>query len=229
MGRPLVLAHRGACRVAPENTVEAIILAAEMGADGVELDVRMTADGHLVLCHDDSLAGLPLAVSSLDELRKVDLAGSRIPTLEEALEAAKDLYLNLELKRPGPGRLDAFAGRLMSEVSAFRGRLLVTSFFPPVLTAVASGLPTRASLGVLSGARYDPDGSFAMGEASSRGYAVALPEEPAVSAGSIQAIHSAGLEVITWTVDDPNRIEQLAAWGIDGIITNEPDRALETL
>lgn len=227
--RPLILAHRGACRVRYENTLEAIRVATEMGADGVELDVRMTSDGELVLSHDESLKGYVLSESTLSDLRKIDLGGSTIATLEEALDVAQTLFVDLELKRPTAVRLDTFADKFTDAVKDFSGPLLVTSFMPEILEVVAANLPKGAMVGVLSGATYDPDARYAVREAASRGYAFALPQDPAVSEASIEMAHSEGLKAITWTVDDPGRIAVLESMGIDGIITNEPDVAIEAV
>lgn len=225
----MILAHRGACRVRYENTAEAIRVAAEMGADGVELDVRMTLDEKLILCHDESLKGTVLSDSTLSDLRSVDLDGLTIATVEEALDVAGDLLVNLELKRPAKGKLGVFANKFIDVVGGFGGRLIVSSFFTEILEVVAHGLPRGAKVGVLSGIAYDSDGRLAVEAAASRDYAVALPQDPAVTEGTVEKAHSEGLQAITWTVDDPARIRELASMGIDGIITNEPDVALEAL
>src|SRR5947207_57083 len=94
--RPLVLAHRGACRRAPENTIEAFHVARELGADGVELDVRRTADGVLVVSHDPVVEGFGLLVEH--PFAALRAAVPRVPTLDEAFDAITGLLVNVEIK-----------------------------------------------------------------------------------------------------------------------------------
>src|SRR6476620_7134670 len=94
--RPLVLAHRGACRRAPENTLEAFRMAAELGADGVELDVRRTADGVLVVSHDPVVPGFGLLVEH--SFARLRAEAPAVPTLDEAFAVLDDLFVNAEIK-----------------------------------------------------------------------------------------------------------------------------------
>lgn len=219
-----IVAHRGASLLAPENSAEAIRLARTEGADWVEVDVRMTADGALVLAHDESVAGLVVGDSTLDRLRA---AARSLATVEEGLEAASGMGVNLELKPPV-----ADAARLLTlvreAVAGFGGPLLVSSFFLPLLARVPAFLPD-VDVGVLTAYSYDRDGRMALGHTLDHGYAVALPQDPAVNAGLIAEAHGAGAEVITWTVNSPDRIRELPAWGIDGIITDDPGLAIRVL
>lgn len=112
MNRPYVWAHRGADKYAPENTLPAFAMAAEMGADGVELDVQLTKDGHVVVCHDERLERISngkgwLKAFTLEELKSLDFscgqegyAGVQIATLEEVLDLLQDtgMQVNIELK-----------------------------------------------------------------------------------------------------------------------------------
>jgi glycerophosphoryl diester phosphodiesterase len=146
--RPLVLAHRGALQEAPENTLPAFRLALEQGADGVELDVRLTRDGQPIVFHDATLnrttdgRGL-VARATLSELRRLDagamfgpaFAGTRLCTLGEALETLSSAKLvNIELKGPsGPGgQLERQVLEAVEEAGA-RDRVVLSSFGPTKL------------------------------------------------------------------------------------------------
>jgi Glycerophosphoryl diester phosphodiesterase len=128
--RPLVLAHRGACLRAPENTVEAFAVARELGADGVELDVRRTADGVLVVHHDPEVRDVGLIASmTLADLRA---ARPQLATLEDALDACRGLVVNAEVKcLPWEPDSDADGSVMRATIDAVRahdGMIVVSSF-----------------------------------------------------------------------------------------------------
>ena len=132
MPAPLVLAHRGARRVAPENTIEAFTRALDQGADGVELDVHRTSDGRLVVHHDAEADRIGvLATRTLEEIRGLR---PEIPTLDEALDACAGSLVNIEVKNlPGDADYDPEeqAVGLVGDVVVSRGRrdnVLVSSF-----------------------------------------------------------------------------------------------------
>lgn len=215
MMKPLLIAHRGDTRASRENSVAAILAAERAGADWVEVDIRATADGHLVLAHDERVGTLEIAESPLDALRR---AHSSLATLDEALEAAGNMRgINLELKPPIPDPIE-FLGLLLESVAGFSGDLLFSSFYLPVLTAGTGILP--GDTGVLTGAAYDTDGKLALEAADSVGADVLLPEHPAVTPELIETVHDSGRRLMTWTVNDPERYRLLAGWGADGIITD---------
>ncbi|HEY0709300.1 MAG TPA: glycerophosphodiester phosphodiesterase [Polyangia bacterium] len=234
-GRPLIIGHRGASAREVENTVPAFVQAAAEGADGVELDVFLSASGEVVVFHDDDLqrlAGLPHQVRtmSLHALRAVALPrGARIPTLDEVFEACgPSLLVNVEIKSTGATDVSLpalVAG--VSEVVDRRGaaaRVLVSSFDP---RAVALWQERRTDVPAAL--------VFEDGVAPVLGKALALPflkpkavhpEAVLCRPDVVAAWHAAGYMVNTWTVDDPNRIRELAMAGVDGIITNDPAGAL---
>jgi glycerophosphoryl diester phosphodiesterase len=218
--RPLIIAHRGATGKAPENSVAAIQAAAGLGADWVELDVRMTADRRLILIHDDRLGGLEVSSASLEQLRRLN---GNLATVEEALDVAEGLGVNLELKGPVQDP-QAFLHQLAAAVAGFGGPLLISSFWMPLLVEARERLP-EADLGILTAAAYDPDGNLALSAAIEGRYPFALPEDPAVTEDSIRSLHLAGKQAIVWTVDDPNRLRLLADWSVEGIITNDTEIA----
>jgi glycerophosphoryl diester phosphodiesterase len=229
---PVVLAHRGASRAAAENTVEAFRLAASLGADGVELDARRTADGIVVVHHDAFAAG----AGSIVELTAAQLRASRpdIPTLEEALDAC-DGIVNVEIKN-FPNEPDYDAEEHVAAQTAVTvarrnlvDRVIVSSFTVESLDRaravdrrIRAGWLTLPGFAVLDAVRL----------AHGRGYDALHPERTALTADAARAVaaaHDAGLSVNVWTVDDPDEIGLLASAGVDGIITNVPDVARRVL
>lgn len=221
-GRPLVVAHRGASAAQPENTVAAFLAAKELGADWVELDVHLLADGALAVHHDPVLRdGRPLA-----GLRGGDLPPG-VPLLPEALDACAGMGVNVEVKGEGvaavaaAGAVVALAGR-----SPLAERVLVSSFDWRAVDRVRAAAPWLAT-GLL--AFVVPDPRALVAAAARRGCAAVHPHAALVDAGFVAAAHEAGLAVTVWTVDDPVRMAELAADGVDGIVTNVPDVARQAL
>jgi glycerophosphoryl diester phosphodiesterase len=139
--RPLRLAHRGDWRVAPENTPGALLAAmAVPGCDGVEFDVRLSADGIPVILHDETLARVQRRPGRADDLSVVELAAAGVPTLAEVLGALPTpAFLNVELKGPDHG--DATATVLRAGRGEAGERAVVSSFETPTLAAMAERLP----------------------------------------------------------------------------------------
>lgn len=227
-----VIAHRGASAAAPENTLAAFTTAVTQGADGIELDVRPTADGTLAVCHDPHLPD----GRALIELRAGDLPAD-VPQLHAALDVCDAVDLvNVEIKNwPGePGfdeslRIaDAVAEVLASRPAGEQGRYLVSCFHRPTLDrvrAVAPDLPTGWLVLGLS----DSDGAGTLAEIVDGGHDAVHPHHSAVTPELVERAHALGLAVNTWTCDDPDRIRWLAGAGVDGIVTNVPDVALAAL
>jgi glycerophosphoryl diester phosphodiesterase len=235
-GRTLNIGHRGASRAAPQNTLAAFRQAAELGADGVELDVHLSADGVPVVIHDfvvdhttdgtGAVAARPLAaLKELDAGGWFDpaYAGERIPTLAEVMEAVGDtLLLNIELKVAGrsDGRLAAAVVGLVTRFNLAE-RVLLSSFEPTALLDVRRLAP-HLPLGFL----YDPLPSSWPTRLRARGlHPQALhPHHTLARPALIRRAHKRGQRVVTWTVDEPAAMARLIAAGIDAIITNYPDR-----
>lgn len=231
--RPLVLAHRGACLRAPENTVEAFTIARELGADGVELDARRTRDGVLVLSHDPVVAGLGLLIEH--SFAEVRATVPSVPTLDEAFDALAGLVVNVEIKG-FPTEPDADTDRVVArgvvDLVDRRGlheRVIVSSFELACIDAVRafdSRVPTAwLTMGL-------PTAS-AMPIAAERGHEWLNPDREtmrgaAADATMREAAHL-GRRIDVWTVDDPDEMRALAAAGVDAIITNVPDVALSVL
>ena len=226
--RPAVYAHRGASVAQPENTVAAFATAVAMGADGVELDVRRTADGALAVHHDAHLADGRLLV----EVASADLP-SEVPSLAEALAACGDLVVNVEVKNwprdPDHDPSLRVAEAVAAVVAPMGQKVLVSSFNLADVDRVRA-LDTSIPTALL--AAFGPDADTAgrfVDRARRRGHGAVHPHHGAVTPHLVGLAHAAGLRVNTWTVDDPERIVALAALGVDGIVTNVPDVALDAL
>jgi glycerophosphoryl diester phosphodiesterase len=238
-GRPLVWAHRGASRAAPENTLAAFRLAAEMGADGVELDVQRCASGEVVVLHDESLGRTTghaalLAETPWSTVRTLDAGarfsekfrGERVPLLAEVLAGTPaTLLVNVELKcdRADDRGLTAAAVAVVREAGAQR-RVLFSSFNPLCLWRARSLAPEvpRALL-------FERDSSFAMRHALAApalGTLALHPESVLATPAAIRSWRRRGYLVAAWTVDDPDRAQALRDAGATGIITNVPDLML---
>ncbi len=241
---PFVYAHRGARARAPENTLAAFELARVEGADGIELDVRTTRDGVVVVVHDLDLTRVTgghdsrvVGELTARELRDVvlDVGGreGRVPTLAEVLDwaAPLELRVNVELKHDDPHHL-----RLVRGVSRLlRGRLRVTervilsSFHPRLLTlaaAFADRVP-RAFI-VHAGQRLAWTQAAVFG-AKALGVLAYHPERKLCTPSLVAAWKRAGLVVNPWTVNDVREALDLAALGVDGLITDDPAGVLAAL
>jgi len=222
-----VPAHRGASAVAPENSLEAFCEARRLGADGVELDVRRSSDGALVVHHDPQIPG----IGPVSALRVTDLP-PHVPLLEPALAACGELIVDIELKDlPGePGYDGGYP--LASLIAGFvaernlMGRVIVSSFDLGAIDMVRSLEPAIVTAWLTPGG-YDQHA--ALESVISRGHAGFHPHHTAVTAELVEDAHRAGIAVTTWTVDEPERIRELAKAGVDGIITNRPDVARAAL
>ena len=210
-----------------ENTVEAFREAARLGADMVELDVRRTADGALVVHHDARVADLGPIVG----LRTAELP-AWLPSLHEALDACAGMGVNIELKNspvdPDYDPADA-AAALVGALVVGRGdqaRVIVSSFNLDSVDVVHRAHPDIPTA-FLTLPGLDQD--WAMETAVDRGHVALHPHEASVTPELVTAAHALGLAVNTWTVDDPARMRELAAAGVDGIVTNVPDIAIATL
>jgi len=240
--RPLNIGHRGASAAAPQNTLAAFRKAIELGADGVELDAQLSADGVPVVIHDFVVETTTdgtgrVADKTLAELKASDagskfspeFAGERIPTLAEVFEAIEGrLLINIELKD-----FDSFGGKLEAPVvevvrkHAMEQRVLFSSFNPFVLYAVK-----RLAPDIPAGLLYREDLPIHLRRAW---LAALIPHEARhprcsmVTEATVKWCHMRGLRVNTWTVDEPADMCRLIALGVDGIITNRPDLLRDVL
>jgi len=248
--RPYLVAHRGGARLAPENTLASFDGAAALGADVIELDVRLTTDGEVVVFHDETterITGTPGAVAgrSLAQLRALDAGfafspdggrsfpwrgrGLAVPTLAEVLERYPGLLFNIEAKEAAPPLAQALARVIRSG-----GRVddvCVGSFddaqgerLRALLPEACHFLPELAATCHVMAARGLGDGGACPG-----GYDVAdLPPRTeqglvVVDAEVVRWFHARDMAVHVWTVDDEAEMRALVGLGVDGIMSDRPD------
>jgi glycerophosphoryl diester phosphodiesterase len=193
--RSLRLAHRGDWRVAPENTIEALLAALRIpGCDGLEFDVRLSADGVPVLLHDETLARVQRRPSRADGLSVADLAAAGVPTLAEVLAAIPPgAFLDVELKGDDHGSVTA--GVLVAARGEAGKRAVVSSFEPPTLAAMADHLP-----GWVRWLGAEDLAPATMSLALGLGCAGISVGWGAITPARVREAHAAGLDVAAWTV-----------------------------
>lgn len=216
-----VFAHRGATGRHPGNTIGAFADARALGANGVELDVRLGADGALVVHHDALLpGGLPVA-----RARPADLP-PEVPLRAAALAACAGMVVNLELKAPaGPGEGGALAVAVASGVrdAGWTDRVVVSSFDADLLEAVRAA-DDRLPLAWLFKVTADP--SAALSAAIGRRYDGIHPFVTQASPALVERARSEGLAVRVWTVNHPADLGAMVERGVDAVIT---DRVAEAV
>jgi glycerophosphoryl diester phosphodiesterase len=233
--RPLVLGHRGASRAQPENTLAAFAHARDLCADGVELDARRTEDGRLVVHHDPVVEGFGLIVER--EFTELRAAHPEIPTLAEALETCAGMLVNVEIKclpwEPDADTPDRFVVHAVADLIRAAelvrvSDVIVSSFDLGAIDASRAFAPEIATGWLTSGQEV----AVAAAIAAEHGHAWLNPDRAAALRASPEAIADAqrsGLRINVWTVDEPGEITVLAAAGVDAIITDVPDVALDAL
>jgi glycerophosphoryl diester phosphodiesterase len=241
---PIVVGHRGSAATHPENTLPSFAAAIEAGADAVELDVRVSADGVAVVMHDADVGRTTdgsgfVHELTLRELKRLDASGGsggvhEVPTLAEVLELASGrVAVNLEIKNlPGEpgydGPAEAAVATALGDLDrvGFIGPVLITSFNWSSIErsrALSPDLPT----GFLSLADVAP--VAALDYVRQAGHGFVLPNVLALrraGPGFVDEAHRHGIRVGTWTVDDPEAVAELFAWGVDAVATNDPGAAV---
>lgn len=240
--RPLIMAHRGARRGAPENTMAAFRLAAELGADGVELDVQLCKDGEAVVIHDFTVdrttdGGGRVKDFALAELQALDAGewyaaqfdGERVPALARVLhELGPRLTLNIELKTVTlrSDGLETEVVRLVEDTGMVH-RVIVSSYNPMALWRVR-----RLNRHIATGMLYAPEQPLPLRgrwfQPLARPQAL-HPRWDTIDKEFVAAAHQRGLKVIPWTCDEPDAMLRLVRWGVDAIITSRPDVLYELL
>jgi glycerophosphoryl diester phosphodiesterase len=239
--RTLNIGHRGASAHAPENTLAAFRKAAELGADGVELDVQRCRTGEVVVVHDEDLsrvAGLKRRVRdlSLAQLKELEVGawfdeefrGERIPTLDEVFGAIPELLVNVELKlgpREDPRPLCAAVAEIVRRQAP--GRVLVSSFHPAALFLYRR-LDPQTPLGYLHHIQQPLPLRLALPALALRPFAM-HPDKHLMDHRYLARARQIASAVHVWTVDDPHELAFVLNAGVDGVITNYPDRVRRLL
>lgn len=221
---PAIVGHRGAPRIAPENTLAAFAAAFAAGAGWVELDARRTADGKVVVIHDPVTPdGVPVVERELAELEARGLVG-----LERLLvELPPGLGVDIELKNlPGEPDYDEDQRLGGMVADALRPGLgarpaVVSSFNPMTLGAVRAALPD-VPLGLLTIPVLELASGIELAQEFGMDAVFPHVTAPDLSAETIRAAHERGLAVMAWTVDEPDDARRLAEAGIDALCTNDP-------
>ena len=235
--RPLVIAHRGASDVAPENTLAAFQAAIEADADGIELDVTRCATGEIVVIHDDTLdrttnGSGPVSVIPFFSLRELDagswfgpdFADQRIPLLQEVLDlAGQRVKINIEIKSRGR-RGDGIEEEIAAMIRA-RGlgkEVIISSFNPAALLRIKRVAPELPR-----GLLYSPGLPIPLARAWFRPLVkpdALHPHSSIVNDRYMRSAHRRGYQVNVWTVNSLTEMHRMIAAGVDGIITDHPAR-----
>jgi glycerophosphoryl diester phosphodiesterase len=251
---PLVMAHRGGKGLWPENTLYAFDQAVALGVDVLEMDIHRTADGVLLVLHDDSVDRTtdgtgPVDALSLEEVKALDAGydwtpddgqtfpyrgqGITVPTLEEVFAAYPAMPMNIEIKPDEP----SFAAPLCQLIRDYgvADRVLIASFHADAIQAFRQECPEVAT----TAAESEVIPLFVLGKVflegvySPRTEAVQVPEYQAglrvLTPRFVDAAHRRGLQVHAWTINDADDMRRLLDLGLDGIITDYPARLMEVL
>ena len=210
--RPLLLGHRGARaeKTVTENTLASFDLALALGCDGFEFDVRLSARGHAVICHDPTTRGLRIDESSAEQLA--------LPSLREVLVRYQSTaFLDIELKVPS---LETITSDLLRKLSP--RRYAVSSFLPEVLKII-----------------HDVDGTIPLGlicetRAELNGWPqlpveYVIPHHKLVGKRLIDEIKTAGKKIFVWTVNATVDMKRFSKWGVDGMISDHPKRLVRAV
>ena len=238
------MAHRGASAYAPENSLESFALAIEMGAHGIELDIYETADGKLVIHHDNNIkrmSGVDAKISETDFsiLRSYNFAGEgspkyafvKIPEFREVLELFKptNMTINIEMKEGSTNYIRAIDA-LVREYDMEK-QVIYSSFDHFKLKRIKEINP-----GAYTGALYCYNMACPWDYAVAAGFSALHPSYDQIykfknefGIDYIAEAHARGIEVNPWTANKPGIIADLAAWGADNIITDVPDMGLKNI
>ena len=249
-GAPLLVAHRGGAKLAPENTLEAFERGiVDWGADMLEMDVRLTRDGHVVVIHDATLdrttsGSGPVIAHRLDEVKALDAGyqfrdlqglhshrgrGLTVPTLGEVLRAFPDVWVNVEVKE---ARVAAPAVRVVDEHGA-RDRVLIAAekeawrhdvrrYDGPWGASRSQVLRFLISHRLPAGGPYTPRADVFQVPELHQGHRI-------VTRRFVREAHRRNIPVQVWTVDDPEDMRRLLSLGVDGIQSDRPDLLAEVL
>jgi glycerophosphoryl diester phosphodiesterase len=253
-GGPLVMAHRGGKGLWPENTLYAFDQAVALGVDVLEMDIQRTADGVLVVLHDDTVDRTtngtgPVDALSLEEVKALDAGydwtpddgrtypyrgqGIHVPTVEEVFAAYPDMLMNIEIKPDEPSLAMPLC-QLIRDYGMV-DRVLIASFHAGAIRAFRQACPEVAT----TAAESEVIPLFVLGKVflegvyGPRAEAVQVPEHRVglrvLTPRFVDAAHRRGLLVHAWTINDADDMRRLLDLGLDGIITDHPERLMEVL
>ena len=212
--RPLLLGHRGARaqKSIPENTLASFDRALADGCDGFEFDVRLSADGKPVVCHDPQTGGIEIARASAKQL-------SALPQLQDVLARYQDrVFLDIELKVSG---LEKITAALLQKHSPRRG-FVVSSFLPEVLYSVRA-----ENAGIPLGLICETEAELRRWNELTIEYVI--PHHNLVDELLMRQLKDAGKKILVWTVNTPAEMRHFAASGVDGIISDDTKLLCRTL
>ncbi|HEX4128038.1 MAG TPA: glycerophosphodiester phosphodiesterase [Acidimicrobiales bacterium] len=219
-----VFAHRGCTEGFTENTLDAFVEARRLGADGVELDVRLTADGALAVHHDAEIPGR----GTIAQLEVADLP-AHVPLLADVLAVCEGLVVNVEIKNapqdPGwdAGESVAALAAAAIDEAGWTARVIVSSFQMTTLRAVQAA-DGRLALGALWG--FGTEVETALAQVADAGLAAVHPFVLSVTPELVERSHAMGLAVNVWTVNAPEDLRAMVAAGVDTVITDRLGDAL---
>ncbi|GAA4839573.1 glycerophosphodiester phosphodiesterase [Paenibacillus vulneris] len=235
--KPIIIAHRGAKGHAPENTLGAFRLGVEQGCEAIELDVHLSADGEIIVCHDETLNRTTngtgkIIDKTLAEIQALDAGswhsevyrGEKVPTLGEVFDLVPDsIMINVEVKNSYDGRMDRKLVEFLRERSLF-DRVVVSSFDHKCLCAIKR-LEPKVKIGLLYQLRLADAAAYA----KTLGVDVYSlhPDYRIVDKEDVEKADRAGIQVYPYTANDEKDLRALMDLGVSGIITDFPDRLKE--
>ena len=218
MNKPKIIAHRGANRYAPQNTIPAFEKAVELGADGTETDVHITKDGHIVICHNDTVDEMSNGTGAIgdymfDDIRKLDFgskfskdfAGVTLPTVEEYLECMKTIEAVKDYGLFDELLISSFDYKMLVEAKKYDPKCKTAYLYPIYGQVVRRWFFQPLHL------------------AQKIGCDALHPHKAFATKALVRRAHAAGIKVNAWTVDDERDVIQMLENGVDGIITDRPD------
>jgi glycerophosphoryl diester phosphodiesterase len=222
--RPLIIAHRGFSSRYLENTLASVRAALDLGVDFVEIDVQETRDGELIVFNDyrlNRICGVRGRVrhKTLAEIQRLN---PQVPTLKEVLRTCRGrAEVLIEIKRADPRKVAEVITKLRME-----REVIVFSLSVPRMKQFAFAAPGVARFGLIA---RNPLWAMARLKASVDIEGLGISRRLVTSPRIVRQIHRRGWEVFVWTVNREVEMKKLASWGVDGIITNYPDRAKSCL
>jgi len=238
----VVVAHRGFSGVAPENTLVAFKKAIEVGSDMIELDVRLSKDGEVVVIHDESVerttSGKGRVIDlTVEELKRLDagskfhpsFSGERIPSLREVMQLAHDrIQVNIELKNGEYGKWTFvdLAERTLLEVerAGMADRVFFSSFDPSILTRIK-----EKNHSIRTNLIFNKPWNSFEDVTGGQSFSTLTFRKSVLDRDQISKLHQMGIKINVYTLNTEEEMELFIQWGINGIITDYPDRLIQLL